>query len=101
MGVSSIFEGDPPPLDWRSAQWLPVYLIGMGLISWNGQFSGGATLAPLNTGRIPFWVDIPTVAGFALIIYVWAYFTSLPKAEMLAIIGDQATTESGATLPEI
>ena len=25
-----------------AAAWLPVYIIGMGLISWNGQFSGGA-----------------------------------------------------------
>ena len=41
------YDKERPPLDWRSAQWLPVYLIGMGIISWQGQFSG---LAP-RAGR--------------------------------------------------
>jgi hypothetical protein len=72
-----------------AASWLPVYIIGMGIISWQGQFSGGAVLAPLPTGRIPFWVDIPVVAAFAVLIYIWAYFASLPKDEMLTIIGEQ------------
>jgi hypothetical protein len=68
----------------------------MGLISWNGQFSGGAVLAPLNTDRIPFWVDIPVVAAFSLIIFIWAYFASLPKDEILAIIGEQKAPDAEA-----
>src|SRR6266700_6777282 len=40
IGVSMAFDKDRPPLDWKSAQRLPVYLIGMGLISWQGQYSG-------------------------------------------------------------
>ena len=42
IGISMAFDKQRPPLDWKSAQWLPVYLIGMGIISWQGQFSGGA-----------------------------------------------------------
>ena len=48
------------------------------------------SLAPLNTGRIPFWVDIPVVAAWALIIFVWAYFAALPRDEMELIIAEQA-----------
>jgi hypothetical protein len=84
-----------------AASWLPVYIIGMGLISWNGQFSGGAVLAPLPTGRIALWWDIILVAGFALAIYVWAYFAALPKDEILAIIGEQKATETDPALPEV
>ena len=40
IGIFMYFDPQRPPLDWRSAQWLPVYLIGMGIISWQGQFSG-------------------------------------------------------------
>ena len=55
------FDPQRPPLDWKSAMWLPVWLIGMGIISWQGQYSGRATSTPLpptNTGNIPFWWDI-------------------------------------------
>jgi len=67
-----------------------VYIIGMGLISWNGQFAGGAVKPPLNTDRIPFWVDIPVVAAWAVIIFIWAYFAALPREEMELVIAEQA-----------
>jgi hypothetical protein len=79
-----------PPLDWKSAQWLPVYLIGLGIISWQGQFSGGAVAAPVNTGNIPFWWDMLVVAIFSLIIYYWAMTASLSRAEMLDLVGRQS-----------
>ena len=37
------FDNERPPLDWKSATWLPVWLIGMGIISWQGQYSGAAS----------------------------------------------------------
>jgi len=89
IGISMAFDPERPPLDWKSAQWLPVYLIGMGVISWQGQFSGGATLAPLNTDRIPFWWDIVVVAVFSLVIYFWAQAVRLPREEMLDLVGRQ------------
>ncbi len=40
MGVLMAFDRQRPPLQWKSALWMPVWLIGMGIISWQGQFSG-------------------------------------------------------------
>ena len=40
IGIFMAFDSERPPIDWKSAQWLPVYLIGMGIISWQGQYSG-------------------------------------------------------------
>jgi amino acid transporter len=90
IGVHMAFDKDRPPLDWKSAQWLPVYLIGMGIISWQGQFSGGAVAAPLNTGHLHFGIDMLVVALFSLVIYYWAQATRLPKEEMLVLVEKQA-----------
>jgi amino acid transporter len=90
IGISMYFDKQRPPLDWKSAQWLPVYLIGLGIISWQGQYSGGAKLAPVNTGNIPFWWDFLVVAGFSLAIYFWARAVKLPKEEMLNLVGRQS-----------
>jgi amino acid transporter len=93
IAICMAFDENRPPLDWRSAQWLPVYLIGLGIISWQGQFSGGATAAPLNTNHIPFWWDMVVVAVFSLVIYYWAMATRLPKAEMLNLVERQSGIE--------
>jgi amino acid transporter len=93
IGVCMAFDPKRPPLDWKSAQWLPVYLIGLGIISWQGQYSGGAVKSPINTGHIPFWWDMVVVAAFSLIIYYWAQATRLPREEMLNLVGRQSTVE--------
>src|SRR5579859_3961945 len=90
IGIAMAFDQDRPPLDLGSAQWLPVYLIGMGIISWLGQYSGGAVKPPVNTGTIPFWWDMVVVAGFSLLIYYWAQAVKLPKEEMLNLVERQA-----------
>ena len=91
IGIFMAFDPQRPPLDWKSAVWLPVWLIGMGIISWQGQYSGGAEAAPVNTNNIPFWWDMLIVAVFGLIIYYWAMVTRLPREEMLALVERQAT----------
>jgi amino acid transporter len=90
IGISMANDKQRPPLDWKSAQWLPVYLIGMGIISWLGQYSGGAVAAPVNTNTIPFWWDMVVVAGFSLVIYYWAQATKLPREEMMELVSRQA-----------
>jgi amino acid transporter len=95
IGVGMIFDKHRPPLDWKSAVWLPAWLIGLGILSWQGQYSGGAVAAPVNTNNIPFWWDMVAVAGFSLIIYYWAMFTKLPKAEMTNLVGAQSGVEPG------
>ena len=84
IGISMATDKQRPPLDWKSAVWLPVWLIGMGIISWQGQYGPG------NTGNIPFWWDMLIVAVFGLIIYYWAMATKLPREEMLALVERQA-----------
>ena len=95
IGISMAFDKQRPPLDWKSAYWLIPYLIGMGIISWQGQYGGGAP--PDNTGRIPFWWDFLVVAGFSLVIYYWAIYTGLPREETLELIARQSGVEE---LPE-
>jgi len=99
IGIAMVFDEERPKLgakEWKAASWLPVYIIGMGIISWQGQFSGGATKPPLNTGHIALWWDIILVAGFSLAIFIWAQLTSLPRDEILEIVGEQAAPEAPA-----
>jgi hypothetical protein len=84
------FDPQRPPLDWKNAIWLPVWLVGLGILSWQGQYAGGAVAPPTNTNNIPFWWDMVAVAGFCLIIYYWAMWTKLPRAEMLDLVNRQA-----------
>src|SRR5580704_17760231 len=95
IGIFMFFDPQRPPLDWKSAQWLPVYLIGFCIISWLGQYplkgTGGAP--PINTFRIPFWWDFLVVAGCSLIIYYLALATSLPREETLELISAQSGQE--------
>jgi amino acid transporter len=102
IGISMAFDKNRPPLDWKSAQWLPVWLIGMGIISWLGQYSGAPSndkhpLPPTNTNTIPFWWDMVVVAVFSLIIYYWAMRTKLPRDEMLRLVGAQAAEPEPAS----
>jgi amino acid transporter len=95
MGILMAFDKQRPPLDWKSAVWLPAWLIGLGILSWQGQFSGAASgdkhpLPPTNTGAIPFWWDILLVAVFSLIIWFWAMRTKLPREEMLYLVHRQS-----------
>ena len=85
MGISMALDKERPPLDWKSAQWLPVWLIGLGIISWQGQYGPG------NTGNIPFWWDMLLVAAFSVAIFYWAMATRLPREEMLELVERQGT----------
>jgi amino acid transporter len=90
IGTAMAFDKNRPPLDLRSAQWLPVYLIGMGIISWQGQYGGGGTG---NTNNIPLWWDMVIVAVFSLIIFFWAQAVKLPRDEMLKLVSAQSGVE--------
>jgi amino acid transporter len=87
IGTSMAFDPQRPPLDWKSAVWLPVWLIGLGLVTWQGQYGPG------NTGRIPFWWDMLIVAAFSVVIYYWAMRTKLSRDEMLRLVNRQSGEE--------
>ncbi|MBD0671769.1 APC family permease [Streptomyces sp. CBMA156] len=77
-----------PRLSWKSAQWLPPYLVGLGLISWQGSFGDG-------TGTIPMWVDMALVAVFSLVIYYWAIRVALPTEAIEQEIADVEVVDEG------
>ena len=92
IGIFMALDPQRPPLDWKSAVWLPVWLIGLGIISWQGQYSGQSSSTPLpptNTGHIGFWWDMLIVAAFSVAIYFWAMRTKLPRDEMLLLVNKQ------------
>ena len=97
IGICMYFDQERPPLDWKSARWLPVYLIGMGFISWFGQFGSGAP--PINNDRLPYGWDMLTVAVFSVIIYYWALRDRLPKQEMELLVEKQSVRMGDAPAP--
>jgi|HubBroStandDraft_1064217.scaffolds.fasta_scaffold05054_7 amino acid transporter len=80
------FSDNPhaPKINWKKSIWLGVYLVGMGIISWQGQYG------PENTFRIPFWWDMLIVAIFSLVIYYWAIASCQTREEMDASIAQQS-----------
>ena len=64
----------------RSAVWLPVYLIGLGLIVFLSDFG------PLDNPVFPLWWDMVAVVVFSLAIYFWALRVALPKAKIEALL---------------
>jgi amino acid transporter len=72
-------------IHWRNAAWIPPWLIGVGIISYLGQYptakpSSGWPfgIALLAKQDIPFWVDMGVVAAFALAIYYFAVSLAMP-----------------------
>lgn len=76
-----------PRLDWKAARWLPVYLLGMGLISWQGGFGGQS--------HIPLWWDMAVVTAFAVGIYYWARASAVPAAEIEQNIEEVTVVDEG------
>ncbi|MFE4355816.1 APC family permease [Kitasatospora sp. NPDC056800] len=77
-----------PRLSWKAAQWLPPYLIGLGLISWLGGFGDGI-------GRIPLWTDMALVSVFSVAIYYWAIRVALPAEEIEQEVADVEVVDEG------
>jgi amino acid transporter len=93
IGINFLFKLNPhlPRLDWRAAQWLPVYLIGMGIASWQGRYCNAGPASSVGCGatqRIPQWWDMGIVAGFSLLIFFWALAVRLPDVQAREYIGD-------------
>lgn len=89
--VYAIRKGLPnaPKLNWKAAQWLPVYLIGLGVISYLGGFGVGAR------GILPLWWDMAVVTVFSLGIYYWARAVALPAAEIQQNIDGVEVVDEG------
>jgi amino acid transporter len=91
-----------PELDFRAAQWLPVYLIGMGVISWQSQTFDNPTnlTGGLGTPAHPwlgFGWDMAAVAVFSLLIYFWAQAVALPTERIKGLIDEVVVFEAAPT----
>jgi amino acid transporter len=73
-----------PVLEWRAAGWLPVYLVGMGLIVYLSDFG------PLANPVFTLWWDMLAVTVFSLAIYAWAQRVALPAASIERLIDTEA-----------
>ena len=80
-----------PALNWRAASWLPVYLVGTGLIVYASDFG------PLTNPWFPLWWDMVAVTVFSLAIYAWAQRVALSREE---IERQLAELPEGDALPE-
>ncbi|MGZ0152146.1 APC family permease [Kribbella sp. WER1] len=87
--ANRVFKMNPitPQLDLKAAQWLPVYLIGMGLIVYLSDFG------PLKHPWFPLWWDIVAVAVFSLIIYYWALAVALPSERITDMVNQVVLPE--------
>ena len=79
-----VFNANPikPVLDLKAAQWLPVYLLGLGFIEWISDFGPGHSFLFKKPYLDNWWIDIIVVALFSLAIYYWAQMTALPTEKI-------------------
>jgi amino acid transporter len=92
LAVNRIFRLNPttPVLDLRAAAWLPVYLVGMGLIVYLSDFG------PLKNPVFPLWWDMLAVTVFSLAIFYWALHVALPTERIEETIAEGAAQEEPA-----
>lgn len=83
---AAIPAGRRTTIEWRSAYWIIPWLAGLGIISWQGQYTSsvttvfGLTLDPtLNIGQ---WWDLGLIAIFSLAIYYWAVQSGMPRRKV-------------------
>ena len=89
--VFAIYQATAPPsrklnLAWRAAAWIPPWLIGLGIISYLGQFPSSKpssgwpfSITLLAKQTIPFWWDLVTIAVFSLVIFYLAVRFAQPQ----------------------
>jgi amino acid transporter len=82
-----------PKLDWRAAQWLPAYLVGMGIFSWQGGFCAQPGCGAQD--NLPMWWDMLVISVFALVIYYWALAVGLKRADIERNIDEVAVVDGG------
>ncbi len=82
-----------PVLQWRAAQWLPVYLVGLGIIVYLSPYG------PLKNPVLPLWWDMVVTALFSLAIYYWALAVALPSATIQRMIDEVVVPEEETVAP--
>ncbi len=94
IAASYAFKLNPlaPKMDWDSAWWIIPYFIGMGLISYFGDFGPGGAVGGIGFFRhvldqggnddLGLWGGMAAVAGWSLFIYFLAVARRLPTEKV-------------------
>jgi len=92
LAITQVFKLNPikPQLDFKAAQWLLPYLLGIGLITYLGSFG------PRTKPVIHFGWDMGVIAVFSLVIYFWALAVALPTDRIQSMIDEVVVVEEEA-----
>ena len=82
LGATIVFGWNDVKPRWhvRSSPWIPVYLVGMGVITLLSSFG------PYSKPPLPFGWDALVSAAFSLVIYYWAIASALPREEIQTMV---------------
>ena len=96
LGISRVFNlnDKSPHLHWRSASWLPAYLVGMGIITFISSFG------PMDDPILGDYSGIAVTAIFSVVIYYWALQVALPTEEIEEMVNEVVLPEEeGLEMP--
>jgi amino acid transporter len=96
LGISRVFNlnDKSPHLHWRSASWLPAYLVGMGIITYISSFG------PMDNPVLGDYLGILVTVVFSVAIYYWALAVALPTAEIEEMVNEVVLPEEeGLEMP--
>src|SRR3954463_13995867 len=96
LGISRVFNlnDKSPHLHWRSASWLPAYLVGMGIIVYVSSFG------PMDDPILGDYTGIVAVAVLSVAIYYWAMQVALPTEEIEEMVNEVVLPEEeGLEMP--
>jgi amino acid transporter len=100
MWLSYAFRLNPkaPTIDWQAAPWIIVWLLGLGLISYLGDFGPGGIIGGIGvfkhvldqggTNDIGLGGTLAATAGFSLLIFYWAIHSRLPEHKVDEYVHD-------------
>ena len=84
----------PVHLNLKGAAWLPVYLVGMGVITYVSSFG------PMKDPLLNDYVGIIVTVLFSLVIYYWAMAVALPSEEIEEMVSEVVLPEEeGLEMP--
>lgn len=85
IGANRLFRLNDvvPAFQLRAASWLPVYLVGIGVITYGSAFGN---LKNPWFGANAVWWDLVLVAALSLVVFYWALAAALSSAEIRQMI---------------
>ncbi|MGN6160431.1 MAG: APC family permease, partial [Marmoricola sp.] len=91
LGSLLIFNREmrPERMNWRAAAWLPVYLVGMGAITYWSTFGSSGAKHVMGV-----WTSLVVCAVFSLVIYYWAVLVALSKEVIEQMINEVVVPEA-------